>query len=354
MHPFKQHSSKRSLWTVSAMATLLALSACSEPSVKQVNTTHPSTHIAHQLKVQHQNIPAHYITSGTVASDHRVSMSSRLSGYIRDMKVREGDQVKAGQVLLHIDPVNAKQSLIQAKADLSNAQSDLERYQNLLKQGAVTSQQFEKVKLRYDVAVSHVKQAKHQLSYAKVISPVNGVVVEKRMSQGDLASAGMPILTLEDPSSLLVQTYVSEQYVGKIHPDDAVDVEIASLHKHFQGVVRQVVQAADPISHQFMVKVSLPSHADIHPGMYAQTGFQTGLRQALLIPQAAIVEQAGLYGVYVMDKASIVHYRLIRVGQVHMNSNGEKQIEVLAGLKDGDSIVWGGQPTLKNGMKVQE
>jgi len=275
-------------------------------------------------------------------------MSSRLSGYIRDMKVREGDSVKAGQVLLRIDPVNAKQSLIQAKADLHNAKSDLTRYESLLKQGAVTSQQFDKVKLRYDVAQSQVKQAKHQLSYANVVSPVNGVVVEKRMSQGDLASAGMPILTLEDPSSLLVQTYISEQYVGKIHQNDAVDVEIASLHQHFKGIVRQVVQAADPVSHQFMVKVSLPSHADIHPGMYAQTGFQTGLRQALLIPHTAIVEQAGLHGVYVLDAQSIVHYRLIRVGQ-GMDDN----IEVLAGLHAGESIVWGGKPALKTGMKVQ-
>ncbi|MDQ6973328.1 MAG: efflux RND transporter periplasmic adaptor subunit, partial [Mariprofundaceae bacterium] len=253
-----------------------------------------------------------------------------------------------GQVLLYIDPVHAKQALVQAKADLHNAQVDLTRYQSLLKQGAVTSQQYDKVKLRYDVAKSQVKQAKHELSYARVLSPVNGVVVEKRMAQGDLASAGMPILTLEDPSSLLVQTYVSEQYVGKIHEGDHVDVAIASLKQHFQGVVRQVVKAADPISHQFLVKISLPSVVDIHPGMYAQTGFQTGVRQTLLIPNDAIVRQQGLTAVYVQDDQSIVHYRLIRVGQ-----KIGTQWEVLAGLHAGDTIVWDGEPALQTGMKVQ-
>jgi len=335
--------------SILAWAILLAVSGCADQqSVSLQHIDHPVTHVAHRLTLNMQAIPAHYITSGTVTSDHRVSMSSRLSGYIREMTVREGDQVKAGQVLLRIDPVHAKQALYQAKADLNNAKVDMDRYESLMKQGAVTSQQFDNVKLRYDVAQSQVKQAQHQLSYADVVSPVNGVVVAKLMTQGDLASAGMPILTLEDPSSLLVQTYISEQYVAKVHQNDAVDVAISSLKQHFLGTVRQVVQAADPISHQFLVKVSLPSDADIHPGMYAQTGFQIGFRQVLLIPQAAIVNRAGLHGVYVVDQQSIVHYRLIRVGK-QLKDN----IEVLAGLHDGEHLVWDGQPALKTGMKVQ-
>lgn len=99
-----QHK-QSSFWMLTA---LLLLSACSEPSTEQINIQHPVAQHAQHWKVQAKDVPAYYLTSGTVASDHRVSMSSRLSGYIRDMKVREGDRVKAGQVLLHIDPVDAK------------------------------------------------------------------------------------------------------------------------------------------------------------------------------------------------------------------------------------------------------
>ncbi len=322
------------------------LTACNKDAEDMPVALQSST-VAHNLILTLQEIPVHYVTSGIVTSDHRVSISSRLPGYISDIKVREGDQVKVGQVLLYIDPVNAKQVLIQAKADANNAKLELQRYESLLHEGAVTPQQFDKVKLRYEVAKSQVKQAKHQLSYAKVISPVRGVVVEKRMEKGDLASPGMPILTLEDPSSLLVETYVSEQFVGQIHEDDAVDVEIASLKQHFKGVVRQVVQAADPISHQFLVKVSLPSMKDIHPGMYAEAEFKMGMRKALLVPEKAVITQAGLHAVYVMDAASIVHYRLIRIGQAYQG-----KLEVLAGLHDGEQVVWGGKPALKTGMKL--
>jgi len=326
---------------------ILFLTACSD-EVSTASNTRINTVAAKHVQVVLQDIPTHYITSGTVTSDHRVSISTRLSGYIRDMPVREGDVVKSGQVLLHIDSVHAKQALLQANADLSNAKAEMLRYASLLKEGAATSQQVDKVKLRYEVAQSQVKQAQHQLSYAKISSPVSGVVVEKRMSQGDLASPGMPILTLEDPSSLLVQTYVSEQYIGQIHDGDQVSVNIASLKQSFQGVVRQVVQASGSIAHQFLVKISLPSAANIHPGMYAQTNFQTGVRKALLLPEDAIFSQAGMHAVYVLDDESIAHYRLIRIGE-----STQGMVQILAGLHSGDQVVWDAKPALQTGMKVQ-
>jgi len=326
----------------------LGLTACEHESSKPLASA-PTVTVAKHVTITLQDIPVSYTTSGTITSDHRVSISSRLSGYIRDISVREGDRVKSGQVLLHIDSVHAKQALVQAKADLSNAKANMKRYTSLLKEGAVTSQRMDKVSLHYKVAQSQVAQAKHQLSYARIISPVSGVVVEKRMSQGDLASSGMPILTLEDPSNLLVKTYVSEQYIGQIHEGDSVSIAVPALQQQLKGVVRQVVQAADPVSHQFLVKISLPATANIHPGMYAQTSFHTGKRQALLLPEAALFSQAGMQAVYVLDDANIVHYRLIRIGK---KVNG--MLEVLSGLRDGEQIAWAAKPVLKTGMKVQQ
>jgi len=330
------------------LITLVAVAfvACSDDDA--VSEDAKPVSVASTIKVTAQEMPVAYVTSGRVTSDHRVSISSRISGYIRELRVREGDSVQEGQVLVQVDPVDAKQALIQAKADLADAETDLKRYDELLKAGAVTNQQAEKVQLRYKVAKSQVEQARNQLSYAEVRSPVAGVVVEKRLSQGDLAAPGIAILTLEDPTSLLVETYVSERFVSSIHEGDQVDIKIASLERTFPGVVRQVVQAADPVSHQFLVKTSLPVADEIHPGMYAQTGFHIGLRQALVVPKAAIVSRSGLDGVYLLNEESVAQYRLLRLGE----AQGES-VEVLAGLREGDVIVWSGTPALKSGMKVQ-
>lgn len=331
---------------ITLIAAVTSLTACSDEQ-SQTTQNHPVA-TAKTMVVHQQTVPAYYTTSGTVTSDHRVSISSRLSGYIRELTVREGDQVIAGQILVRVDPVDAKQALIQAKADLANAEADLNRYKELFKSGAVSKQQLSNIELRYTVAKSQVKQASNQLSYAEVRSPVAGVVVEKRLSQGDLTAPGMPILTIEDPASLLVETYVSEGFVSKIHENDLVDVTIPSLHQTFEGKVRQVVQAADPVSHQFLVKVALKASADIHPGMFAQAGFRVGERQAFVIPRSTLQERSGLFAAYVLDAQGISQYRLVRLGQ-----NLGDNVEIVAGLHDGDTIVWAGNPSIKTGMKIQ-
>jgi len=336
---------KQKLTYITLIAAVTSLTACSDESAPK--TANYPTATAQTMTVQQQAVPAYYTTSGTVTSDHRVSISSRLSGYIRELTVREGDQVKAGQILVRVDPVDAKQALIQAKADLADAEADLNRYKELFKSGAVSKQQLSKIELRYTVAKSQVKQASNQLSYAEVRSPVAGVVVEKRLSQGDLAAPGMPILTIEDPASLLVETYVSESFISKIHENAIVDVTIPSLHQTFEGTVRQVVQAADPVSHQFLVKVALKASADIHPGMFAQAGFRVGERQAIIVPQSTLKTHSGLHAVYLLDAHGISQYRLVRLGQ----TLGDK-VEIVAGLHDGDTIVWG-NPNIKTGMKIQ-
>jgi multidrug efflux system membrane fusion protein len=328
-------------------AAFLFLQGCeqqnSEVQVQPTVITQASTLTVHSVE-----IPARHVTSGTVTSDHRVSINSRISGYIRSLSVREGDKVKKGQVLVHVDPVNANQALVQAQADLSNARAELNRYEELFKARAETQQQLDRVRLRYKVARSQVKQARNQLSYAEVRSPVDGVVVEKRLSKGDLASPGAAILILEDPASLLVETHVSEQFVSGIHEADKVEIEISSLNRTFPGVVRQVVQAADAVSHQFLIKIALHSYEDVHPGMYAQVGFNIGSRKALMVPKTAVLERAGLNGIYIVDGENIARYRQIRIGQLKDDS-----VEVLAGLHDGDVISWNGNPSLRTGMQVQ-
>jgi len=332
-----------------ALLGLFNLAACSEGNDALLPSQQDAVQItAEVLKLNPSDVSIHYTSSGTVTSDHRVAISSRISGYIRELSVREGDAVKAGQVLVRVDPVDAKQALIQVEADLSDAELDLQRYEGLFKAGAVTQQQLDKVRLRSQVIHSQLKQARNQLSYAAVISPVSGVVVEKKLSQGDLASPGLTILTIEDPDSLLVETFVSEQFVSRIREGASADIVIPSLAKHFQGNVRQLVEAADPVSHQFLVKIALPVSSAVHPGMYAEVGFKMGQRQAILIPMEAVVSRSGLHAVYVLDDQSVAHYRQIRLGL----EQNEGTVEVLSGLKDGDVIIWHASVDLKSGMKV--
>jgi membrane fusion protein, multidrug efflux system len=299
------------------------------------------------VTVHNQDVAKHTISSGTVTSDKRISVASRLSGYIGNIEVREGDHVKQGDPLFRVDPVDVTQAVTQARADLRDAEADLNRYQALLKANAVSQQQFDKVQLRATLAKSRLAQAENQLQYAEVKAPVDGTVVKKLLNTGDLASPGATVLILENAQQLSVETYVSERFIAAIHVGDQASVELASMKEPVEAVVRQVVSAADPLTHQFLVKLSLPSGPEVLPGMFAEVRFTIGSRQALLLPAAAVVERNGLHGVYIADANNILHYRLIRPGR-----EIDGHIEALAGLNDGDRIAASVPPQLVSGMKA--
>jgi len=299
------------------------------------------------ITVQAEDVTEHTISSGSVTSDKRISIASRLSGYIGNIAVREGDRIKQGDALFRVDPVDVMQTVNQARADMGNAEADLKRYQALLKENAVSKQQFDQIKLRYTLAKSKLTQAENQLQYAEVKAPVDGTVVKKLLNSGDLASPGVIVLILENSQQLSVETHVSERFIASINEGDQASVELASLHQPLKAIIRQVVPAADPLTHQFLVKLSLPAKPEILPGMFAEVRFTIGNRKALLLPTTAIIERHGLHGVYLVDTEDILHYRLVRPGR---KIGG--RIEALAGLNDGDRIVASIRPDMTSGMKV--
>ncbi len=334
-------------WTRLIIVCLpVSLAACSADGTQAMHETHPSID-AKILTLHASDVPEHYITSGIISSDHRVAISSRISGYIRAITVREGDRVKKKQLLVRVDPVNARQGLAQARADFADAKTDLERYRKLLAEQAVSRQQFDKVRLRFNLARSRMRQAENKLSYAEIISPVNGIVVHKAINTGDMAKPGVPILTIEDPSQLLVETDISGEAASALNPGDAVDTSIPALHQMRTGRIRQLVNAADPLSHQFHVKISLDSRENLRAGLFAEVRFRMGMRHALLIPVAAVIHRSGLKGVYTMDKHGIAHYRQIRLGEQYAD-----HVEVVAGLHVGERIAWNAGQSLRTGMRI--
>jgi RND family efflux transporter MFP subunit len=340
-NPILRHTARLAL----PMILAATMAACSDQAPAPVATGKAVQ--ADVITVHTQKVPRVYITSGVITSDHRISVSSRLSGYIHEISVREGDHVHKGDVLFHIDPADARQALEQAQADLADAKTDLDRFKSLLASQAVSKQQFDKVRLRYQVAKSKVAQAKNQMSYAIVRAPVDGLVVEKNMNTGDLASPGTPIIVLENLSQLSVETHVSEQFIADIHEGDEATVRLSSMPSGLSAKVRQVVPAADRTSHQFLVKVTLPIRKEIRPGMFAEVAFHTGTRDALIIPPASIVHRSGLTGVYMVDSQGVLHYRLIRLGP-----ESAAGVEVAAGISDGERIVAKVTPEIVSGERI--
>jgi RND family efflux transporter MFP subunit len=300
---------------------------------------------------------------GMVVSEDQVQVASRLMGYIREIKVEEGQAVKAGQLLFVVDPSDiqgqmgqAHAGLAQAEAALADAKLDYERFGALFKDEAIPKQQWDKVRLQYQVAQQQVAAARaglglasNQMRYASVVAPINGVVTQKMANAGDLAAPGRPVLVIEGMKKLQVRTNVSSDVYARIKAGEKVAIvtDGDAAQAPVEGVIAQIVPAADPVSHTHLVKIDLPAGSSLTSGNFVRVGFAVGSRQGIRVPATALAERAGITGVFVVDAQGIARYRMVRTGAVEQN-----RVEIQSGLNAGDQVVVSNVEQLENGVKI--
>lgn len=339
------------------IATFFLLAGCHAPD--QSADSKVKTVEAQALTLRLSAIHLYDATPGTIVSEQQVQIASRLMGYIRDMTVREGDTVKAGQLLFTIDPSDiegqvsqARAGLAQAEASLADAKSDFERFSNLYKDESIPKQQYDKIKLQYSVAQSQASAARagldtaqSQLRYAQVRAPIDGVITQKMASKGDLATPGRPVLAVENQQKLMVQTSVSDETYSYLKPGGIAIVEVAG--QEYKGTITRLVSAADAMSHTHLVKLDVTGAKGLTSGAFARVRFDVGSRQGISVPKSAILQRAGITGVFVVDGEGIARYRMIRIG-----SDSDGMVGIEAGLNPGEKIVVTNASELDSGDRV--
>jgi len=350
------------LVVVLSLSLPLGLVACSGEEKTQTTQTARPTVQAETLVIQPTEGLATTAVTGTVEALESVRVASRLMGYIRDIAVVEGQAVKAGQRLFTIDPLDiegaveqARLGVKQAEDAMKDAEADYKRFENLYKDEVVTRQNYEKMKLNYDMAVTRAAQAKAglgtaqgQMRYATVTSPINGVVTQKLANEGDIAAAGHPVLLVENPARLQVRGSVSEDLYRGLKLGTQVMVEVDGQDKAVAARVAQLAPAADPMTHTYTVKLDIAAPG-LKSGAFARIQFPTGKRSVLAVPEAAVLDRAGIVGVFVVDAQGAAQYRMVRLGK---KEGG--QVEVLSGLNPGDKVVTGNAQAVNNGDNVVE
>jgi len=303
-------------------------------------------------------VPVEYISVGSVVSDHRIDVSSRLSGYIREILVQEGDKVHRGQILARIDASDVYGGIRQSRAGVAAAeaafkdtQADLERFQRLYDRESVSENEYRKIRLKYDAARETLNQARAafdtaraQRDYAEIRSPVDGTVVTRAKFSGDMALPGAPILILEAGHKLVFETFVAEEAITSISVGQVVEVRLDRIITPVQGTVSRVVHSADPVTRSYKVKITLPQDKNLMSGMFGRAAFPIAESKAPVIPKICLIERGGLRGVFVVDNRNIVHFRWLRIGR-----EWQDRVEATAGLQVGERLVAAAEPALRDG-----
>ncbi|WP_373020441.1 efflux RND transporter periplasmic adaptor subunit [Thiomicrorhabdus sp.] len=347
--------------TLGTLISAIALTGCSQDEGHTIEAEKQQVIKATIGTVELGTVPMTAVVPGAVVSDQRAQISSRLIGYIKDLNVKAGQTVKRGQLLFRIDSTDvqsqinqAQAAYQQAKAALTDAKLDYDRFTKLYKDDSVSKQQYDKITLQYSVAQenlaaakSGLDQAKAQLSYADVRAPFSGVVVEKLADAGALASPGQPIVVIENLESVSVQTEVAEDLFAVLRNGDEATVVIDAQPKPLIGTIYTLVSAANPKTRTHTVKLSLPAVGNINSGTFARVSFKRGERQTIMIPSSAVLDRAGISGVFVVKDGKAT-FAMVRVG---MSANGMTEIQ--AGLGLGEHIVIDNNQSMLNGDLVE-
>lgn len=298
-----------------------------------------------------------YEATGTVRSDRTSMVASRVMGVVTSLLVREGDAVKAGQVLLIIDDRDAAQrvraasmAVESAKQNKSLAESTWQRYKNLYDEKALSRQEMDQIETQkkvaeaeYERTVAMAQEAGTYLSYTRVTAPVSGTVTEKRIDIGSMVSPGVPLLIIEGGGGSYIEASVDAGLGDKVKTGMPVEALVETMKQPLPGTIREIFPTVDPLTRTFMIKVGL-KNARPRSGLFARIRIPVGKREAILVPDQAIVQKGQLTGVYVVDQQGIVIYRLIRTGNTTAYGT-----EILSGLTVNDRVIMSGVERVTDG-----
>ena len=284
---------------------------------------------------------------GTVRPKRRATLESRLSGRIESMPVLLGDRIQKGQLVARLAIPEVKARLEQAEAGLEQANRDWKRASALFEQQSVTRSDLDNAESRLAVARGVAQEAAAMMGYVEVVAPFDGLVTRKWVDMGDLASPGKPLVDIEDPTALQLETNIPEGMASRITRGARFEVRLDSASGMVEGVVSEIASAADPASRTSMAKLDLPDHPGLRTGQFARLVLPIGESQAVMIPVGAVVRRGQLEIVFTVDQAR-ARMRLVKTGR----QVGER-VEVLSGLVAGEKVVIDGASRLVDGQSLE-
>jgi RND family efflux transporter MFP subunit len=300
--------------------------------------------------VEPRTIDSVVTAAGALTSRNTSVLSSKVMGRVSHLGVQDGDQVSAGKLLVRIDSGEITAQAVQAQAAYNNAKLQYDRIKSLYDAKASTQIEMDHATLGLETAQAGLTAAKSMESYTVITAPIAGQVVEKRINLGEMAMPGQPLLKIEDNGHLRLEVTVRELDILHIQPGKAVKVLIDAIPgREIAAKVSQVVSASDVRTHSFIVKVDVPAEKGLITGMYGKAFFSIGKREAVVIPQSAVVEMSGISGVYVVSAEGTAVFQMVQPGNAIGND-----LEVVSGLKKGDRVIADKHLGLLEGKKIIE
>jgi RND family efflux transporter MFP subunit len=304
------------------------------------------------VRAERLRCPQTVALQGTVEAQRQAALSARVMAVVREVRVKVGDRVMAGQPLLVLDPQVAQGQLGQAQGALAQAEAsyalaarNLERYEGLAKVNAAAPLEVDMARTQVAEAIAAVAQARGAVEAARgiagdaqVVAPFAGRVARRLVEVGDLAAPGRALLVVESEGSSRLRLAIPESLMARaplaIGAPVSVALDAEASGAPIAATVVELTPGADPASHSFEVLLALAR--PVPSGAAGRAALPAGTRDVVALPADAVVVQGGLQLVVLVEQGR-TGTRAVTTGA----PLGDGRVEVLSGLAGGETVLAG-------------
>jgi RND family efflux transporter MFP subunit len=299
---------------------------------------------------------AHYIElQGKITTENVSYVTPRgMGGQVKSIYVKEGDNVKKGQLLLKLEDGIIQQNIKQVESQLSFAKNIFSRQENLWKEGIGTEVQYLSAKNNVESLEKQIDLIKEQLSTTSVYAQVSGIVEDVSIRVGEtFMGSPMAGITIVNPSSMKAVVDVPENYVSKIRKGMPVVVVVPDLNQSFNSSISLVSEIINVTSRSFVAESKVSGNKDLKPNQIAVVKIlDHEAKNAIVIPVETVQsDEKGKY-VYVAvleGNKTVARKRTVSIGEFY-----DELIEVNAGLAKGDKLITKGYQGLYDGQLISK
>ena len=301
-------------------------------------------------RVERMRIEEEATAVGSVRSNQGVMLRPEVSGRVMRLGFRDGERVRAGQVLVQLDDSLQRAQLQQAEAQAAIARTSLQRNRELQAQGFVSPSAVDQADANLKVAEAQVALARAQWQRMRVSAPFDGVAGIRSVNVGDYVREGADLVAVEDLRSVWVDFRLPERYAARLRPGQPVDVTLDAMPgKTFRGPVMALDSQLDANGRSLLVRARMDNgEGALRSGMFARARVVLGVQdQALVVPEEALVPQGGKqYLVKVVDGPQ---GKVAQRVEAQLGTRLAGKAQILEGLRDGDMVVTAGHARLMRG-----
>ncbi|MCK6483913.1 MAG: efflux RND transporter periplasmic adaptor subunit [Phycisphaerae bacterium] len=284
---------------------------------------------------------------GSVRAVQETAVGSRILARVAEVRVRAGQEVAKGELLVRLDDSDLKARLKQAEATVTaaraardQAQVEYDRVVDLYQRSMAAKIEMDRVDAALKTAeaeLNRAEQARHEaeavLGYAEIVAPSVGRVVDKRIEEGDMVAPSQVLLTLYDPTRMQLVARVRESLTQRLVVGQLIDVRIDALDKTCQGTISEIVPEAESASRTFSVKVTGPCPPGVYSGMFGRLLVPLTPQRVLVVPRSAI-RRVGQLDLVDVAAGEQLHRRAVQLGRTFGDD-----VEVLSGLREAERVV---------------